>query len=97
MPTDSAAPFAMMTRHLNTLKQALQRKGITAVEQSRGSSYIALRVVGLSDAVTCLTNSADADRWWYRYGDEMLAPAGDADDAEVAATKLQELRTGAPR
>jgi hypothetical protein len=97
VPTQPAAPFATMIRHLNLLKRALERQNITVVEQSRGKSYIALRVAGLSSSVTCLTNPDDAHRWWYRYDDELLTPAGDAEQAQTAATKLQELRAGAPR
>jgi hypothetical protein len=97
LDTSRQVLLATMARNLNLLKRAMQRVGMTAVEESRGRSYIASRVTGLSAAVTCLPNPTDADHWWHWYGDKLLAPAGDTEQAEVAATKLQELRAGAQR
>jgi hypothetical protein len=97
MPADRSTAFATMARHLNKLKRALSERGITAVEQSSGRSYIALRVAGLPGAITCRTNPADAHHWWYWLDNKPFTPAADAEQATVAATKLQKLLAEAPR
>jgi hypothetical protein len=84
-------PFAQRVRHLNFLKRALERAGITAVEESNGGSYIALQVPGVPTPITCRTNPADAHRHWYYLGSEPVAVADGRVAAHEAVTKLMQI------
>jgi hypothetical protein len=89
---ETLAPFAAMVRHLHLLKRALEREGISAVEESRGGSYVALRVAGVPGPVTCRSNPADEHHPWYWCDNEPLVPAGGINEAREAATKLKQMR-----
>jgi hypothetical protein len=93
LPTNTESAFATMIRHLNHLKRALQNDGITAVVQNKGRTYVVLLVSGLSQPVACRTNPADANHWWYWYGNEPFKPSFDAAAATEAATELKQMRT----
>lgn len=92
MEEEALAPFAAMVRRLNLLKRALERDGISAVEESSGGSYVALRIEGVPGPVTCRSNPADGHHPWYWCDNEPLVHAGGINEAREAATKLKQMR-----
>jgi hypothetical protein len=87
--------FGQIVRHLQQLKQQLERQNVTASIDSPGGSRVTLQVPGVDGDVTCRSNPADAHHLWYWHNNKPLTPADDAAKAREAAERLLELRAEA--
>lgn len=87
--------LATMLRHLQQLKKAAARQGMTARVEQLGTTNAMLDIIGVPYGVTCRTNAEDSHHWWYWHNNEPFMPCGDADAAHDAATKLKQTYAAA--